>query len=1534
MLLGSTILRTSMAVLVGGLCIQQAQAANLQVNHREVLEDGSHFRIEVQLPPVHLGQEIINGQDWQTFQVEDAGYLGVPGAPDLPAVHQLLAMPDRADVEVRVLGGEYVDQQLSTPLPQQERMHTEYDLPLAWLQSADIYHTDAFWPQELFTISDPALLRNHRVSNLGLHPVQVNPVSGVARIWTSMELSIRYTGENPVNQREFELVNDDGPLNQLIASKILNPAAEHHGALSSETYHNPGSTPGKYVVFGPSTYMSNPGFLQWKQWKQEKGHVIETVTSSDISWTASGIRNRVIDEYASDDPVDFVLLLGDVAQTPTQGSDYNGDLDQYYSAIDGGDILGDVAVGRIPADNANQMTAIMLKILSYEKSPLITGTDWLDHVGFTVGSSHCYLSMKTLSRSIMGEMVERRNISFPDSCYCCNGSQVVGWFDEGICFYNYRGWIGMDGFTTSMASNLDQGPRYPVVTIFTCGTGDFVGGDDYSELFVTAEGGASACIGFATAGTHTRYNNIVCGGFYNAMLEYDVPWAGSCLIQGEYELWFNLPPGDSHASDFAYWANLMGDPGMPMWCGIPGELSAPLENFANLPVGSNHIEFTVTDGTNPVEGVTVCFYQEDEDVQVSAISDANGQVLLVLPELSAGDATLTMYHHLFLSQQQSVSVEAAANNLQLTEIDTPAEGLLPIGASQDLSFELTNMGSAALTNLSISASLDADFGDLSGGPLTLSTLAAGAAYTFDGLSVNPLTTLADGDLVPVFLSVSADEQNFELLLPLQITASQPSPLDVSYPEGAFEPGSSGTFRISVENTGSMNEALVYELVSMLDYATVTSDPVTVNDFAPGAEMDLDFEVTIDGTVINGLQVPMRLVWYTPSENTRGMTSVYLQVGTATAGDPTGPDEYGYWIYEDADDTYDLAPEYEWVEIVPQFGGSGARLAINDGGEEQDDAIWMDLPFEFSYYGRSYEEVFVCSNGFIAFEENGFGEVDFRNHGFPLGIGPDAMIAPMWDDHESGTSSSGTVGVFYYYDEELHRAIFTWNDCPANQSGGPNTFQLILLDPMYYPTATGDGEFLFQYEDFNNTQSSGADFPGCSVGFKDWSSTMGLTLLNYGVRPTTMHSLGDGVAVRVTTTMSGSLLPPELELGMDELVLNLGEEEVRVDSLELHNAGELPLFWEAWLSEPAGRDMGGPDDFGYTWMDNNEDEGPQFNWLDYEDQGTAVSFAHHDSSTAEIALAMPLHLYGRRFDSFRISPNGYVAFQDAAAYPNNVELPSEEAPEYIVAGWWDNLKPEPDTEGYCWWWSDGVDSLVVTWENVPHYNPFSNGGPFTFQVIVRSLGEITIQVLNTDSDVYDAGESGTIGIQGMTHEGMTLIHNTDISMMEPWCARLSPPAWIRLADPVEGMVVAGESSYLRILTTSLPGYQLPDGDYAMQLNILCNDPAAQERVIPVSMNVTDLAESDLRPESNRLVGAWPNPFNPSTRIAFELAEAGPVNLRVFNLRGQLVLDLLNERQLPVGQHELQWNASAMASGLYILQLETGGRFDQMKLVLMK
>ncbi len=83
----------------------------------------------------------------------------------------------------------------------------------------------------------------------------------------------------------------------------------------------------------------------------------------------------------------------------------------------------------------------------------------------------------------------------------------------------------------------------------------------------------------------------------------------------------------------------------------------------------------------------------------------------------------------------------------------------------------------------------------------------------------------------------------------------------------------------------------------------------------------------------------------------------------------------------------------------------------------------------------------------------------------------------------------------------------------------------------------------------------------------------------------------------------------------------------------------------------------------------------------------------------------------------------------------------------------------------------------------------------------------------------------------------------------------------------------------------------------------------------------------------LLGTYPNPFNPSTTISFALPEAGKVTLSVYDVTGRLVTTLVDGHR-NAGVHEVTFDASQLASGIYIYRLEAGQFTASGKMVLMK
>ncbi len=80
--------------------------------------------------------------------------------------------------------------------------------------------------------------------------------------------------------------------------------------------------------------------------------------------------------------------------------------------------------------------------------------------------------------------------------------------------------------------------------------------------------------------------------------------------------------------------------------------------------------------------------------------------------------------------------------------------------------------------------------------------------------------------------------------------------------------------------------------------------------------------------------------------------------------------------------------------------------------------------------------------------------------------------------------------------------------------------------------------------------------------------------------------------------------------------------------------------------------------------------------------------------------------------------------------------------------------------------------------------------------------------------------------------------------------------------------------------------------------------------------------------------YPNPFNPTTNIRFNLPNAADVTLTVYNVLGQKVATLLNNKKFTVGSHDVAFDARNLASGVYIYRIEAGSFTKSKKMMLIK
>jgi hypothetical protein len=101
----------------------------------------------------------------------------------------------------------------------------------------------------------------------------------------------------------------------------------------------------------------------------------------------------------------------------------------------------------------------------------------------------------------------------------------------------------------------------------------------------------------------------------------------------------------------------------------------------------------------------------------------------------------------------------------------------------------------------------------------------------------------------------------------------------------------------------------------------------------------------------------------------------------------------------------------------------------------------------------------------------------------------------------------------------------------------------------------------------------------------------------------------------------------------------------------------------------------------------------------------------------------------------------------------------------------------------------------------------------------------------------------------------------------------------------------------------------------------NGEVAHSYTIRKSTTATSVAQVNAPPGQFRLNQNYPNPFNPSTAVSYQVAAVSFVSLKVFDVLGREIADLVHETQQP-GAHEVRWNASGLPSGIYYCRLTAG------------
>ena len=270
-----------------------------------------------------------------------------------------------------------------------------------------------------------------------------------------------------------------------------------------------------------------------------------------------------------------------------------------------------------------------------------------------------------------------------------------------------------------------------------------------------------------------------------------------------------------------------------------------------------------------------------------------------------------------------------------------------------------------------------------------------------------------------------------------------------------------------------------------------------------------------------------------------------------------------------------------------------------------------------------------------------------------------------------------------------------------------------------------------------------------------------------------------------------------------------------------------------IGQPVLAGAGGPDGFGYRWIDSNEPGGPAFAWEDITGSGSLLALTGDDATSGAVPIGFDFPFYGGSFNSLRVCTNGWLSFTSTATAYDNQQLPNAGAPTSLVAPMWDDM--DFGTGSYVYTYGD-ASHFVVSWVAAPRYQ---SGGPYTFQAILYATGEIRFQYLTMGT----VTNSATVGIQNEARTvGLTTAFNTNY-LANNLAVRILPlRQWLNVT-PTAGRIPAGQSQNLSVNFNALG---VEGGIFDGTIRIVNNDPDENPTLLPAQLHVLGAPDIALSP----------------------------------------------------------------------------------------
>lgn len=339
---------------------------------------------------------IIHGSNYQTIVFNNTQQTGIPGQPQLPYHSISLLLPPGEAVDfIEVFGFD------ETAIPGSFTLFpTQFDAPISipsqtpFLKNDEIYNSSSLYPSSPLGNVSTQYLNGFSFAVSVFSPLLYNPANGSLSYYSTVKVVVHTRPDNQSVQA-LKNINHTDNIIVRVRSFAQNPDMIDQYPLRDVLQ------PYQLLVICPNEFIN--GFIDLINYYSSIGLSAQVISTESIYLNSSGtdhqekIRNFIRAEYQNNE-IEYVILGGDTNLVPSRGlyclahsssdyEDYSIPADLYYAALDGNfdadadhiygevtdlaDLLPEIAVGRFPFDNLEELQNIIHKSITYQTSPII-----------------------------------------------------------------------------------------------------------------------------------------------------------------------------------------------------------------------------------------------------------------------------------------------------------------------------------------------------------------------------------------------------------------------------------------------------------------------------------------------------------------------------------------------------------------------------------------------------------------------------------------------------------------------------------------------------------------------------------------------------------------------------------------------------------------------------------------------------------------------------------------------------------------------------------------------------------------------------------------------------------------------------------------------------------------------------------------------------------------------------------------------------------------------------------------------------------